>query len=415
MTTFSNFDKSETDTIKFDVANCNSSFVNAIRRIIITDVETISFKTEDYLNSDLKVIENTTSLHNEFILHRMGLIPVYCDNISLYNPDTYKFTLKKENKTQNIIDVTTNDIQVLNLETNILEDTEKFFPKNEITNDHILIVKLKPNPNGDGQKIHIEGKSSKGTGSSHIRFSPVSNVIFINKEDPKKVDAGFSKYVKELQAKNNDAYNDNEIKKLGRRFKIENAERLFYTDENNDPNVFEFTIETRGVLKPHRILIEGLSVLESKLKNLIIELEKELSGQPSSIKIKDSECIMKSFDIVIDNESHTLGNLIQSYINRNYKSENIFVGYMNPHPLKNEIFFRIKSDDINQVKDIIVNTASKLIETFNRLRNEVLKLFEGKVVFKPKKKKEKKAVQVDVDVGAETENISIPDSMSSIE
>ena len=88
---------------------------------------------------------------------------------------------------------------------------------------------------------------------------------------------------------------------------------------------------------------------------------------------------------------------------------------MNPHPLKNEIFFRIKSDDINQVKDIIVNTASKLIETFNRLRNEVLKLFEGKVVFKPKKKKEKKAVQVDVDVGAETENISIPDSMSSIE
>jgi len=416
MTSFSNFDKSETDTIKFDVANCNSSFVNAIRRTIITDVETISFDTEDYVNSDLKIIENTTSLHNEFILHRMGMIPVYNENVSAYNPDTYKFTLKKENKTQNIIDVTTNDIQVLNLETNALENTEKFFPKNEITKDHILIVKLKPNPSGDGQKIHIEGKSSKGSGSTHIRFSPVSNVIFINKEDPEKVDAGFSEYVKALQAENKVAFNENEIKKLGRRFKIEKAERLFYTDENNDPNVFEFTIETRGVLKPHRILIESLSALEGKLKNLILELEKELSGQPSSIKIKDSECIMKSFDIVIDNESHTLGNLIQSYINRDYKSENIFVGYMNPHPLKNEIFFRIKSDDINQVKDIIVNTASKLIETFNRLRNEVLKQFEGKVVFKPKKKKGKKTVQddaetvVEADTGAE--NISGLDTMT---
>jgi DNA-directed RNA polymerase II subunit RPB3 len=390
MTSFSNFDKSEPDTLKFDVANCNSSFVNAIRRTIITNVETISFNTEDYVNSDLQVIENTTSLHNEFILHRMGMIPVHSDNISTYNPDNYKFTLKKENKTQNIIDVTTNDIQILNLETNTLEDTEKFFPRNEITKDHILIVKLKPNPNGEGQKIHIEGKSSKGTGSSHIRFSPVSNILFINKQDPAKVDAGFSEYVKALQADNNITFSETEIKKLAKRFQIEKAERLFYTDENNDPNVFEFSIESCGVLKPHRILIESLSSLENKLKTFILELEKALTSQPSSIKIKDSECIMKSFDIVIENENHTLGNLIQSYINKNYKDENVFVGYMNPHPLKNEIFFRIKSDDINSVKDIIVNTTSKLIETFNRLRNEVLKLFEGKVVFKPKKKKSKK-------------------------
>ena len=393
MTSFSNFDKSEPDTLKFDVANCSSSFVNAIRRTIITDVETISFNTEDYVNSDLQVIENTCSLHNEFILHRMGLIPIHSDNVSSYNPDTYKFILKKENKTQNIIDVTTNDIQVLNLETNNLEDTEKFFPKNEITKDHILIVKLKPNPNGDGQKIHIEGKSSKGTGSSHIRFSPVSNVLFINKQDPVKVDAGFSEYVKALQSENNISFSETELKKLGRRFKIEKAERLFYTDDNNDPNVFEFEIESCGVLKPHRILIESLAALESKLKNFILELEKELSGQPSSIKIKDSECIMKSFDIIIENENHTLGNLIQSYINKDYKSEDIFVGYMNPHPLKKEIFFRIKAENINSIKDIIVNTTSKLIETFNRLRNEVLKQFEGKIVFKPKKKKGKKTTE----------------------
>ena len=393
MTSFSNFDISIPDTLKFDVANCNTSFVNAIRRSIITDIETISFNTEDYINSDLKIIHNTTSLHNEFILHRMGLIPIYSDNIVTYNPDNYKFTLKKENNTHNIIDVTTNDIEVLNLETNILEDSNKFFPKNQITNDYILIVKLKPNPNGEGQKIHIEGKSSKGTGKSHIRFSPVSNVLFINKQDPEKVDASFTEYIKVLQSNSNTTFNDTEIKKLAKRFQIEKAERLYYVDENNDPNVFEFEIETCGVLKPHRILIESLSYLENKLKNLIVELEKALSGTPSTIKIKDSECLMKSFDIIIENENHTLGNLLQSYINKYYKQDNIFVGYMNPHPLKNEIFFRIKSDDINSVKKIIIETSSKLIETFNRLRSEILKQFEKKIIFKPKKKISKKVAE----------------------
>ena len=46
--------------------------------------------------------------------------------------------------------------------------------------------------------------------------------------------------------------------------------------------------------------------------------------------------------------------------------------------------------DINTVKDIIVNTTTKLVDTLSRLRSEVLKQFEGKVVFKPKKKKSKK-------------------------
>jgi DNA-directed RNA polymerase II subunit RPB3 len=387
MTSFSNYDKSEPDTLKFDVTNCNSSFVNAIRRIIITNVETISFNTDEYVNSDLKIIENTTSLHNEFILHRMGLIPVYSDNISTYNPDNYKFTLKKENTTQNIIDVTTNHIEILNLETNEKEDTEKFFPKNEFTKDHILIVKLKPNPNGDGQKIHLEGKSSKGIGSSNIRFSPVSAVLFINKKNPELVNSQFNEYIKTLQEENDVKYGEGDIKKLAKRFDIEKSERLFYVDENNDPNVFEFVIESIGVLKPHRILIESLSALENKLKNMITELDNSLSGKPSSIKIKDSECVMKSFDVIINNENHTIGNLMQSYINKDNKDQNIFVGYMNPHPLKNEIFFRIKSDDINQVKDMIVKTASKLIDTFNRLRTEVLTDFEGKVLMKPKKKK----------------------------
>ena len=180
MTTFTNFKTSDKDTLLFDVNNCNSSLVNSIRRTIITEVETISFNTEDYINSDIKIIKNTTSLHNQFILHRMGLIPVFSKNISEYNPDKYKFTINKSNNTQNVIDITTDDIEILNLETNKPEQNDDFFPRNSITNDKILITKLKPNPNKEGDTFWFKAivqldetvKFHDINWPSHIKLTP---------------------------------------------------------------------------------------------------------------------------------------------------------------------------------------------------------------------------------------------------
>ena len=39
----------------------------------------------------------------------------------------------------------------------------------------------------------------KKSGSSHIRYSPVSNVVFVNKKDPELNNKEFNKYVYELQ------------------------------------------------------------------------------------------------------------------------------------------------------------------------------------------------------------------------
>ena len=71
MISIDEFDDSKVDTLKFTIKKCNSSFANAIRRIILSDVETVSFDIDDYINSDLKVIKNTSSLHNEFLLHKV--------------------------------------------------------------------------------------------------------------------------------------------------------------------------------------------------------------------------------------------------------------------------------------------------------------------------------------------------------
>ena len=128
---FLNFTKSK-DTINFDVKNCNSCFVNCLRRIIISSIKTCGFRTEEYEESDLKVLENTSSLHNEFLLHRLGLIPINIIDVETEDISKYKFILKVENKTQQPINITSKDIKVINLETQKEEDTERFFPKSEI-------------------------------------------------------------------------------------------------------------------------------------------------------------------------------------------------------------------------------------------------------------------------------------------
>ena len=387
---FDNFDnKSQRDTLKFDVNYCNSSFVNCLRRLIITEVETIGFNTEEYDSSDIKILENTSSLHNEFILHRIGLIPVNTDNIETYDPTKYKFILNVENKTNIPIDVTTKDFQIKNLETNEFENSEKFFPKNPITNDYILITRLKPTPYGNGEKIHLEGKSSKGIGKEHIRYSPVSNVVFTNKIDPNIAELEFKKYVK-----NNP---DMELSKQKNKFKLEESERCFYINENGDPNMFEFIIESIGILKPNTILLEALSKMTFKLKMFMIEFDKAISNTGSNVEIRESTSLMKAYDIVIHNETHTLGHLLQSHINVLYKAENIFVGYMNPHPLEKKIMFRIKVNDIKKLKTLFSNTCSELIKQCDTLSTQVLKQFKKPIILKTKGKGKAKAKSKDTE------------------
>jgi len=381
---FNNFDnKSQTDTLKFDVNDCNSSYVNCLRRLIITDVETIGFNTEEYESSDIKIIENSSALHNEFILHRIGLIPINTDSVETYDPTKFKFILDVEN-TKNIpIDVTTKDFKIKNLETNEFEDSEKFFPKNPITSDYILITRLKPTPYGNGEKIHLEGKSSKGIGKQHIRYSPVSNVVFINKIDPNREELEFKKYIE-----NNP---DMELTKLKTKFKLEESERCFYINKNGDPNIFEFTIESRGILKPQTILLEALSKMTLKLKMFMIEFDKAISNSDSKIEIRESTSLMKAYDIVINNETHTLGHILQSHINELFKDEIIFVGYMNPHPLEKKIMFRIKVNDVKKLKTLFSDTCNELIKQCDNLSTQVLKQFKKTIILKPKGKGKSKS------------------------
>ena len=94
---FNNYEKKDADTITFDISDCNVSLVNGLRRTIITDVTTVGFDTIDYEKSDLKVITNTGVLHNQYLLHRIGMIPLNVVDIEGFATEKYTFILEKQN------------------------------------------------------------------------------------------------------------------------------------------------------------------------------------------------------------------------------------------------------------------------------------------------------------------------------
>ena len=81
-------------------------------------------------------------------------------------------------------------------------------------------------------------------------------------------------------------------------------------------------------------------------------------------------------DIIIDEEDHTLGFLLQSYIEK-LVPEVKFVGYNNPHPLKKNIVLRISTakNDISDIKTVIDTVTKGLTNICRDLQKIVMTEF----------------------------------------
>ena len=299
----------------------------------------------------------------------------------------YEFFIDITNNTTKFLDITTEHIQIRDLSKEppvILnkKDTQKFFPPNKITGDYILINRLKPNKFGgkeQGETLKIKMTANYSTGREHARYTPTSVSIFTNVRDPEKTKIELQKRIEkknsELKSQKKRELNQIEKNELITTFMVSEADRYFYTDSSGEPNRFLFTIETDGRIPSHIIFDKALFKLEDNIKKFVKKLD-----DTEYINFQNSDCIMNSFDIIVNDEDYTLGYLIQEYLYilyQNVPKEDKKIKYIAanvPHPLENKLLIRVSLENLNlgidYIKELIKESCNNIINIIIELKKE---------------------------------------------
>lgn len=330
--------------MKFNTKNIPLSMINGLRRIIYSDIETYCF-------GNFNFIQNNTILHDEYIGHRISLIPIMRqDDFDEKEIDDLEFTLDIENNSTEHLNVYTDDIKCNKEFTNI--------PK------RVPITILKPN-----EKINIKFSLVYGNGKEHAKFIPVSVAVFRNiadiiidekKElDDEEIDFIVNSCPKKI------------IKKNKKNIKVEDIEKCIFC---------------KSCVKSSEVIdIEDLIKIDKKTyySEPIFEMKIESKCQYTTMNIMRKACDKlielltngkqlfedDQDNYLLPNLKHTFANLVTEYLRRNPNV--IYSGYKVPHPLYNYIVLQIKCKNEDSKQSLIIkNTIEKIIKKIKKVKKE---------------------------------------------
>ncbi len=366
-------------TIGFTLSPTRVTYANTLRRAIQTEVLTLAFRadmTETGTTTDVKILKNTTPMSNEMLADRVGLLPLAMPKgvVDNWDKKSHLFKLHVKNETDGVRLITASDFQVLRIKAESEggdgDEREQipntlFFHPDPVTLDTCLLAVLKPQVPGQApEEVHIEAYASLGKGREHTRFNSTSqcSYAYSRDTDEERIKEMWLHWLAEQKKVLNPADLEKDtVRKtmLEREFRSLEIQRCYKIGPDGEPNSFDFTVETLGTMSPFAIIsraLRALIVICDKYANL------DRGDLPPNVEIRPADARMKGFDIWFDGEDHTLGNLLQTYIDDHLidSGECTFVGYKVPHPLRDEMLLRIGVSDLSEATArLVIAKAAK--------------------------------------------------------
>jgi DNA-directed RNA polymerase subunit L len=398
------WDKRNTN-VEFELANVHFSTSNAIRRLMLSHVNTVGFRTEPYTACDINVIINDSPIHNQMTVHRLAMIPINVPTPEKFNVDDYLFIINIVNNTNSIRSITTEDFQIKQISTNKMlsrEEVKKFFPPDPITGEYILLNKLRPKyfvpsktisnevvsemakdfdkPVDEPMAFHIEAKASISNGFENGHYCPVACACYVNTVDPERSDLGMKEYIdKQNELAKMQETEPIPLETLKRRFELTERARFFYVNDKGEPNVFTFKIESIGVIPPLIIFHRAIDILKDKINTFVSNL---MAKNENVLTISASSNLNGGYNIVVKNEDDTLGNIVQSHLCMLYADFTLpkeqrklkYIGYKRPHPLEKHIIFVVQGNNDNLdalIGDVLKPGCLEIVKMLNKIQNEI--------------------------------------------
>jgi len=261
--------------IRLLVRGVDIPLVNGLRRAVISEVPCMAI-------DEVVVIENSSILQDEIIVHRLGLIPLKTDL------DSYNLPEECPCKSEfgcNLCRVT------LTLEAEAKEGTRTVY-SGELTsenpdiipvNDKIPIIKL-----AKEQRLRLEAYARLGKGKDHAKWQPVSMCTY--KYFPRI----------EISSKNCDACGKcvetcprKVLAKTGNKIEVRDLMECTLCQDCVDAcpqnpraikiaweeNTFIFGLESTGALPPERIMTEAIKILDGQLRDLESQIKVTTSAE----------------------------------------------------------------------------------------------------------------------------------------
>jgi len=365
----------ETDEIlTFTISGVDVSYVNAIRRTILSDIPIVCFKTTPYEENKANILINTTRLNNEILKQRLSCIPVCIKDMEIPIKN-YMLELDVENKTDTIMYVTTKDFKIKNITTDTyLEegDLRKIFPtyvpptgKGEYFID---FVRLRPKLSEElpGEKIKLTCALSIGTARDDGAFNVTGTCSYGCTPDDAKI---VEELAKRKQKWADDGKSEATIEFEAANWKL--LEGLRYVKRNS----FDFIIQTVGIYDNAEIIIKSCQILMDKF----VELKQILDKDAIDIHPADST-IDACYDIILENEDYTIGNILNYELYGVYYRDLkklSYVGFKKMHPHDTHSILRIAFTDATAGKDTARQMLAAVFEMAYKEIRHIKGLFDG--------------------------------------
>ncbi len=256
--------------MRFIVSGVNAPFVNALRRIILTEVPTMAI-------NEIVILENSSILNDEILAHRMGFIPLKTDLDSYCLPEECKCesefgcNLCRSNLT---LEVEATDKKMTVYSGDLKPENPDIVP----VSDKIPLAKLAPE-----QRIKFEAYARLGQGKNHAKWQPVSMCTYMYlpevKIDSKRCDA-CGKCVKvcpkEILIDTTEGIKTQKVIECNLCMDCADAcpQDPPAVEVSGDNKAFIFKIESTGALPAERIIIEAIKILDKKVKDFSNQLKK---------------------------------------------------------------------------------------------------------------------------------------------